>query len=86
MSGSKPQRPPIARSAGLAALSGALCSACSAQDDAWWREAIFYEVFVRSFYGSHSAVIGLPLFETISLLQGAGYPVYYTWMSAAAAA
>jgi septum formation protein len=44
------------------------------------------EVFVRSFYGSHSAVIGLPLFETISLLQGAGYPVYYTWMSAAAAA
>ena len=44
------------------------------------------EVFVRSFYGSHSGVIGLPLYETISLLQGAGYPVYYTWMSAAAAA
>ena len=44
------------------------------------------EVFVRSFNGSYSGVIGLPLYETINLLQGAGYPVYYTWMSAAAAA
>ena len=38
------------------------------------------EVFVRHLSGSHSGVIGLPLYETIHLLQGAGYPVYYTWM------
>jgi septum formation protein len=37
------------------------------------------EAFVRYLQGSHSAVIGLPLHETISLLQGAGYPVYHTW-------
>ena len=26
--------------------------------------------------GSYSAIVGLPLFETASLLTGAGYPVY----------
>jgi len=39
------------------------------------------EVFVRALSGSHSGVIGLPLYETIHLLQGAGYPVYYHWMA-----
>ncbi|MBL8905735.1 MAG: septum formation protein Maf [Rhizobiales bacterium] len=39
------------------------------------------EVFVRHLSGSHSGVIGLPLYETIHLLQGAGYPVYYNWMA-----
>ncbi len=39
------------------------------------------EAFVRTLTGSHSAVIGLPLYETVYLLEGAGYPVYYTWMS-----
>jgi septum formation protein len=38
--------------------------------------------FIRAFSGSYSAVVGLPLYETVSLLQGASYPVYYTWMSA----
>ena len=38
--------------------------------------------FVRMLSGSHSAVIGLPLYETVSLLQGAGYPVYFAWMNA----
>jgi septum formation protein len=42
------------------------------------------EVFVRQLTGSHSAVIGLPLFETVHLLEGAGYPVYHAWMTAAA--
>jgi len=42
-------------------------------------------VFVRNLSGSHSAVVGLPLYETILLLQGAGYPVYFTWMNQAAA-
>lgn len=32
-------------------------------------------LFVRSLTGSHSAVVGLPLFETAALLAGAGYRV-----------
>lgn len=32
-------------------------------------------IFVRSLQGSHSSVVGLPLFETAALLSGAGYPV-----------
>src|SRR5215212_9816815 len=31
--------------------------------------------------GSFSNVVGLPLCETINLLQGSGYPVYYSWMN-----
>jgi septum formation protein len=42
------------------------------------------ESFVRMLHGSHSGVVGLPLNETVNLLQGAGYPVYYTWMNAGA--
>jgi septum formation protein len=42
------------------------------------------EAFVRQLYGSHSGVVGLPLHETVNLLQGAGYPVYYTWMNTGA--
>ncbi len=41
------------------------------------------EAFVRMVSGSYSGVVGLPLYETISLLQGAGYPVYFSWMNAA---
>ena len=32
-------------------------------------------LFVRWLRGSHSAVVGLPLYETAALLQGLGYPV-----------
>ena len=39
------------------------------------------EVFVRMLTGSHSGVIGLPLYETVSLLEGAGYPVFHSWMT-----
>ena len=39
------------------------------------------ESFVRHLNGSFSNVVGLPLCETINLLQGAGYPVYYSWMN-----
>lgn len=35
--------------------------------------------FVRYLAGSHSAVVGLPLYETIYLLEGAGYPVHQIW-------
>jgi septum formation protein len=31
--------------------------------------------FIRFISGSHSNVVGLPLFETAQLLRGAGYPV-----------
>lgn len=40
------------------------------------------EVFVRMLTGSHSGVIGLPLYETVYLLEGAGYPVFHSWMTA----
>lgn len=39
------------------------------------------EAFVRNLTGSHSAVVGLPLYETVHLLEGAGYPVLHTWMT-----
>jgi septum formation protein len=39
------------------------------------------EAFVRYLAGSHSAVIGLPLYETVLLLQGAGFPVQQKWMN-----
>jgi septum formation protein len=39
------------------------------------------EAFVRYLAGSHSGVIGLPLYETVHLLQGAGFPVYHNWMT-----
>jgi|SRR6476660_8533372 septum formation protein len=41
------------------------------------------EAFVRMLTGSYSGVVGLPLHESINLLQSAGYPVYHTWMTAA---
>lgn len=40
------------------------------------------EAFVRLLSGSHSAVVGLPLYETVHLLEGAGYPVFHRWMTA----
>jgi septum formation protein len=38
------------------------------------------EAFVRMLYGSHSGVVGLPLYETVHLLEGAGFPVFNTLM------
>ena len=40
------------------------------------------EAFVRLLTGSHSGVVGLPLYETVHLLEGAGYPVFHSWMTA----
>jgi septum formation protein len=39
------------------------------------------EAFVRMLTGSHSGVVGLPLYETVYLLEGAGYPVFHSWMT-----
>jgi septum formation protein len=36
--------------------------------------------FVTRLIGSYSNVVGLPLYETMSLLVGEGYPVYDRWM------
>lgn len=38
------------------------------------------EAFVRMISGSWSNVVGLPLHETVNLLQGAGYPVHLAWL------
>lgn len=38
------------------------------------------EVFVRALKGSYSGVVGLPLYETVHLLEGAGYPVHEKWL------
>ena len=40
------------------------------------------EAFVRHINGSFSNIVGLPLYETINALQGAGFPVYHSWMNA----
>lgn len=37
--------------------------------------------FVIRIVGSYSNVVGLPLYETVNLLKGAGFPVYYHWLS-----
>jgi septum formation protein len=36
-------------------------------------------VFVRHINGSYTGVVGLPLYETVSLLAGNGYPVLEAW-------
>lgn len=61
---------------------------CYLLTDEWRGKAGAYaiqgraEAFVRALNGSYSGVVGLPLYEAIALLQGTGYPVYYTWMNA----
>jgi septum formation protein len=37
--------------------------------------------FVVKLVGSYTNVVGLPLYETVSLLTGEGYPVYFTWLN-----
>lgn len=38
--------------------------------------------FVTKLIGSYTAVVGLPLYETSTLLAGAGFPVHLRWMHA----
>ena len=38
--------------------------------------------FVIKLVGSYTNVVGLPLYETIQLLQGEGYPVHFNWVNA----
>ncbi len=37
--------------------------------------------FVVKLVGSYTNVVGLPLYETVALLQGESYPVHFGWLS-----
>jgi len=39
--------------------------------------------FVVKLVGSYTNVVGLPLYETVSLLTGEGYPVHFNWLNQA---
>ncbi len=43
----------------------------------------FAGTFVVKLVGSYTNVVGLPLYETVALLDGEGYPVRFTWLNAA---
>ena len=57
---------------------------CYLMSDEWRDKAGGYAIqgradaFVRSLNGSYSGVVGLPLYEVLALLQGNGFPVYFT--------
>src|SRR6516165_2720222 len=38
--------------------------------------------FVVKIVGSYTNVVGLPLYETLALLSGEGYPVHFGWLNA----
>ena len=38
--------------------------------------------FVVKIVGSYTNVVGLPLYETLALLSGEGYPVQFGWLNA----
>ena len=40
------------------------------------------EALIAWIGGSHSGVVGLPLYETVSLLSGEGFPVRFGWLNA----
>ena len=40
--------------------------------------------FVVKLVGSYTNVVGLPLYETVTLLGGEGYPIHFGWLNAAA--
>jgi septum formation protein len=38
--------------------------------------------FVVKIVGSYTSIVGLPLYETVALLAGEGYPVHFGWLNA----
>ena len=38
--------------------------------------------FIVKLVGSYSNVVGLPLYETVALLGGEGYPIHFGWLNA----
>jgi septum formation protein len=65
-------------------LSSAEVDAYVASDE-WRGKAGGYAIqgiaggFVVKLIGSYPAVVGLPLYETVGLLEGSGYPVRAGW-------
>ena len=55
--------------------------------DEWRGKACGYAIqgkaaaFVRWMSGSYTCVVGLPLHETVQMLQAGGYPVYGKWVT-----
>jgi septum formation protein len=43
----------------------------------------FAGTFVVKLVGSYTNVVGLPLYETVALLDGEGFPVRFSWLNAA---
>src|SRR5581483_9707195 len=41
--------------------------------------------FLVKIVGSYTNIVGLPLYETASLLAGEGYPIHFGWLNAAGA-
>lgn len=39
--------------------------------------------FVVKITGSYTNIVGLPLYETVSLLAGEGYPIHFGWLNVA---
>jgi septum formation protein len=37
--------------------------------------------FVVKIVGSYTNVVGLPLYETLALLSGEGFPVHFGWLN-----
>jgi septum formation protein len=37
--------------------------------------------FIVKLVGSYSNIVGLPLYETVSLLLGEGYPIHFGWLN-----
>jgi septum formation protein len=37
--------------------------------------------FIVKIVGSYSNVVGLPLYETVTLLTGEGYPIHFGWLN-----
>jgi septum formation protein len=37
--------------------------------------------FIVKVVGSYSNIVGLPLYETVSLLTGEGYPIHFGWLN-----
>jgi septum formation protein len=67
-------------------LSGAERSAYLASGE-WRGKAGGYAIqglagsFAVKLVGSYSGVVGLPVYETMSLLAGEGYPVHLLWLN-----
>ena len=38
--------------------------------------------FLVKIVGSYSNIVGLPLYETMTLLGGEGYPIHFGWLNA----